>query len=325
MQDKITQVPMEVKQLSDDGEFVGIASVYGNVDLGGDIVEPGAFTKTIAERGDRVRLMDNHKTRIGIATITDTPVGLEAKGKINTEKQSGRDALSDLKFYRDNGLPMGMSIGYQTLQFDRNSKGNKLLKELKLYEVTVTEMPMNELAHVVSVKSITDLISKARDSREKKDAFNTELAECELQSSLYLMVKALSDSLEPLLFAGELKLDQRLVTGEACIKTFSEAFMAYLPVYFGYMTDEHGGLKSADEFKIGRMFSAANTNTLSGARDQSKSLYDTLHTLLGAVADPEEDDGDTPKSEAVPEQKAEPASHSEVTDITPLRGALKWN
>jgi len=41
----------EVKQLTPEGESSGLASVFGNLDLGGDIVEAGAFQRTLAHRG----------------------------------------------------------------------------------------------------------------------------------------------------------------------------------------------------------------------------------------------------------------------------------
>ena len=40
---KHLDVDLEVKQISDTGEFAGYASTSGNVDRGGDIVEVGAF------------------------------------------------------------------------------------------------------------------------------------------------------------------------------------------------------------------------------------------------------------------------------------------
>ena len=151
MNEKIT-VPMELKELTENGEFIGMASPYGNKDLGNDIVEKGAFTKTIAERGNKVRLLDSHQTRIGIAEVSESSNGLMAKGKINLDKQDGRDAYSDLKFYQSHGQPMGLSIGYQAVKSDMGEKGVRLLKELKLYEISVTELPMNEAALVTSVK-----------------------------------------------------------------------------------------------------------------------------------------------------------------------------
>ena len=42
-------VPFSVKESSPNGEFTGLASTFGNVDLGGDIVMRGAFTKTLRE------------------------------------------------------------------------------------------------------------------------------------------------------------------------------------------------------------------------------------------------------------------------------------
>ena len=44
-----------------DGSFAGSLAVYNNIDLGGDLIEPGAFTKTIKEHGDQVPLLWQHK------------------------------------------------------------------------------------------------------------------------------------------------------------------------------------------------------------------------------------------------------------------------
>jgi HK97 family phage prohead protease len=66
---QLRNVPFEVKTVTEDGTFSGIASPYGNKDLGEDIVDAGAFTKTIAERGNKVRLLDGHKIRIGLAEV----------------------------------------------------------------------------------------------------------------------------------------------------------------------------------------------------------------------------------------------------------------
>lgn len=152
---EVKQIPFEIKEIGDNGEFDGIASPYGNIDHGNDIVEPGAFTKTIAERGDRVRLLDSHKVRIGLAAVAESPSGLAMKGKINLEKQAGRDAYSDLKFYRDHGQPMGLSIGYEAMKVDppgMTKDGARHLKEVRLWEISITEFPMNEEAQVLNVK-----------------------------------------------------------------------------------------------------------------------------------------------------------------------------
>jgi hypothetical protein len=160
----------ELKSLSEDGTFEGAASPYGVTDLGGDIVEPGAFTKTIAERGSKVRLLDGHTIRVGIASVSETPTALMAKGRLNLGKSAGRDAYSDLKFYQENGLPMGLSIGYFPVKSERDEKGIRHLKEIRLHEISVTEFPMNESATVHSVKSMDgaeDALQKARQCVEE--------------------------------------------------------------------------------------------------------------------------------------------------------------
>lgn len=148
--------PFELKNLSDSGEFTGTASPYGVLDLGQDIVEPGAFNKTISDHGNKVRLLDGHQLRIGIANVKDAGYGLEMHGKINLNKDAGRDAYSDLKFYRDNDFPMGLSIGYETIKADTDQKGIRHLKEVRLWEISITEFPMNPSAEVRSVKTVHD-------------------------------------------------------------------------------------------------------------------------------------------------------------------------
>jgi HK97 family phage prohead protease len=156
---KHVRLPFETKEINEEGQFVGFASIYGNVDLGGDIVVPGAFAKTM-EKNKIAPVYDDHKIRVGVADLEDTDIGLKAIGRLNLNKQSGRDAYSDLKFYRDNGMPMGMSFGYMPVKGKTEMKdGLRLLKEVKLFEVTLTMTPMNELAGVLDVKSAEDTLA----------------------------------------------------------------------------------------------------------------------------------------------------------------------
>ena len=50
------------------GEFSGYAAVFGNVDGGGDIIEKGAFTRTIAEDFARIKILSQHNSY-------DLPIG----------------------------------------------------------------------------------------------------------------------------------------------------------------------------------------------------------------------------------------------------------
>jgi HK97 family phage prohead protease len=150
-------IRFDIKSLSENGEFEGLASVFGNIDQGKDIVHPGAFSQTINRRKGRVPLLRGHAVPVGVAYVEETPDGLKTRGVLNLEKQDARDAYSDLKFYRDHDMPMGMSFGFDIIQGkQRDDKGIRHLRELKLHEVTLTEFPMNELAGVdpESIKSV---------------------------------------------------------------------------------------------------------------------------------------------------------------------------
>ncbi len=139
----------EVKDINEAGQFTGYASVYGITDAMNDIVEPGAFTKTIQERGASVPVLWQHNSDepIGIGSLSDSERGLIINGKLELELQAARDAYVRLR----SGLVKGLSIGYRSI-VDKLDNGKRLLKEIKLYEVSLVVFPANEEALVTAVK-----------------------------------------------------------------------------------------------------------------------------------------------------------------------------
>ncbi len=146
---------LSLKALGDDGAFEGYASVFGNRDGGGDIVEPGAFAKTLRERTPRgVKMLADHDPtkRIGVwEEMREDDKGLFVKGRLLVEKSIGKEAHIDLKA----GALDGMSIGYRVKSdaYDGRRRA-RLLKEVDLLEVSLVSFPMNEAARVTSVKSL---------------------------------------------------------------------------------------------------------------------------------------------------------------------------
>lgn len=53
-------VQFKTQSVAEDGTFDGYASVFGNKDLGGDIVQPGAFARTISDHARRLPLPADH-------------------------------------------------------------------------------------------------------------------------------------------------------------------------------------------------------------------------------------------------------------------------
>ena len=146
-------MPLEIKGLN-DREFDGHGSVFKNIDLGGDIVVPGAFKKSLSQHkanNDLPSMFWMHDpTKVPGKWIDmyEDDKGLAVKGVLApTELGNEIHTLLKMEAVR------GMSIGYMTKDYDYDSDGNRLIKEADLWEVSVVSLPMNPLARVVHVKS----------------------------------------------------------------------------------------------------------------------------------------------------------------------------
>jgi HK97 family phage prohead protease len=134
----------------DEGRFTGYAAVFGNVDQGNDLIEPGAFTKTLNENPDGVPILWSHDTDqpIGVSTsLVEDRKGLRVEGQLAMDVQRAREVHALMKM----GAIKGISIGYRTVK--RSFKGAvRHLEEVKLGEFSPVVFPMNTLAQVGDVK-----------------------------------------------------------------------------------------------------------------------------------------------------------------------------
>lgn len=149
---------LEIKQeeLTEEGTFKGYAAMFGNQDSYGDIIEKGAFLKTINEKGCRIKLLWQHNTREIIGKFTsmrEDEKGLFVEGKLFL----GGDVPLATQAYRllKEGAITGMSIGYRTLKerFDAEKKNIRYLEEVDLFEASLVTFPANMEATVTDVKS----------------------------------------------------------------------------------------------------------------------------------------------------------------------------
>lgn len=138
---------LELKKLSETGVFEGLASTYGNVDETGDVVLPGAFTKTLSASKDRP-LLWQHRDPIGMVELSDSPAGLFVKGKLTLAVRQAVEAYALMK----DGAVKGLSIGFETIRSDFKGAVRQL-QELKLWEVSLVTMAANQQAVVTSVKA----------------------------------------------------------------------------------------------------------------------------------------------------------------------------
>lgn len=136
-----------------DGQVIeGYASLFGAADQGGDVVQAGAYAASLAATaaaGRRVKMLWQHDPAqpIGVwDAVAEDARGLRVKGRLLDITQKGREAAALIAA----GALDGLSIGYRTRQAERDQKGQRLLTELELWEVSVVTFPMLPAARVAA-------------------------------------------------------------------------------------------------------------------------------------------------------------------------------
>ena len=159
----------------DNGRFSGYASAYGK-DLQGDRIAPGAFAQTIADQHGKVPIFYNHvhdQMPLGLSTsLAEDGKGLALAGQLFVNTTAGNNAYEMLKVVSDIGYRMGMSIGFTALDWEWGDDEVRTIKEIELFEVSLTPFPAQPKAYVADVKTFRDLEKHLRevDGFSKSDA-----------------------------------------------------------------------------------------------------------------------------------------------------------
>ena len=156
-------IKTELKAYGDDdddeekgtGEFEGYGSIFGNTDLGNDVIQKGAFKRSLRKRGPKqVKLLYQHKTDMPIGVfdeIREDEKGLYVKGRLALQTQTGREAYELMKMGALDGLSIGFKVDPKGYTYERRSK-KRVIDEVDLMEVSLVTFPMNPKAYVRSVK-----------------------------------------------------------------------------------------------------------------------------------------------------------------------------
>lgn len=152
------EVQAEIKAENSEeeaGVFTGYGSIFGNKDLGNDIVVEGAFAKSIAKRGAKgVKLLYQHRADepIGVFDeILEDRKGLKVKGRLAMGTQRGREVYELMKMGALDGLSIGFRVDSKGYDYDERGK-RRMLKEVDLMEISAVTFPMNPRARVAQVK-----------------------------------------------------------------------------------------------------------------------------------------------------------------------------
>jgi hypothetical protein len=150
----------KLKSLDAGGSFVGIAAAYNNTDLVGDVIAPGAFKQAIQSQGSGFPLLFAHDQSqpLGVGKISDSPAGLLVDGQLVMADPNAVRVHAHLKA----GSIKGLSIGFQDTKSTPQSDGTRLLKEVRLHEISLVACPANPLAQVLSVKAATGVLAKVK-------------------------------------------------------------------------------------------------------------------------------------------------------------------
>lgn len=157
-----------MKAADAEGTIEAIVAVFGNVDLAGERILSGAFSKSLSVKLPKGIWM--HNTELPVAKTIEAREleagdallpdhlkdlgGLYVKAQFNLNTQRGKDAYEDLKF----GTVDEFSIGYQVLNSELK-EGVRELTEIELYEWSPVLVAANRATSLLSMKKFDDHVT----------------------------------------------------------------------------------------------------------------------------------------------------------------------
>ncbi|MFZ2171389.1 MAG: HK97 family phage prohead protease [Methylococcaceae bacterium] len=152
-------------------EFSGYGAVFGNVDAYGDVIEPGAFSKFLADVKSGLQNWPKMLLQHGGIDITGqgaTPIGawqhleedhigLKVTGQL-APTQRGKEIYELMKMQPRPAID-GLSIGYIAREFVNRTKPgdpNRRLKRIDLIEISPVTWPANDKARLTGIKTLDE-------------------------------------------------------------------------------------------------------------------------------------------------------------------------
>ena len=147
-------------QISDIDENLGIVkgygSVFGNKDSDNDIIEKGAYRRTIKNNGSRVKYLYQHDITKPIGKMKE--LYEDEKGLVFVAEVPkttfGNEVLELMKY----GVIDENSVGIMPVKKDFDEDGIRVIKEAKLYEISAVTIAANDEAKILEVKGEYDNI-----------------------------------------------------------------------------------------------------------------------------------------------------------------------
>jgi len=192
----------QVKDIDEKGVVSFYGSIFNTADRVKDIVDPGAYTKTISENFNEIQHYKNHDSTLMPGVIQKGGLeqdseGLLSRSKLILDTQLGRETYEQYKAMAEAGKSMGHSIGYVPVRQQKSSDGFNHLKEVFLFEIsTLTKMAAHPDALTVGIKSFEEL-----DFEElvKEEVFYTNLLNCKFTDAKLENIELIHKHLQSLI------------------------------------------------------------------------------------------------------------------------------
>jgi len=266
MDREIKTLQFEVKEVNEEeGTFKGHASTFAEKpDSYNDIVDKGAFLKTIKEGKRRIKHLWNHNVMEPIGKpleMSEDETGLSFVGKLSLGVQRAREVLSLMK----DGVITEMSIGYDVIK-EYHKDGIRHLAEVRLYDISPVTFAANPEARITSVKQdeLKPFPSEHSCRLRNPDDFETDSFRRTSRVSDGKKYSVIMGRLE-----GETTMTEQAYRYDKEVWEASEAST--------HCKDHDGKFEAAEkQSKSGRVLSAVNLEKVKRAFDALQALLESL-------------------------------------------------
>lgn len=179
----------DIRAKDDGGGIKGYSSTFWAVDSYYTAMAPGAFQRTLTERGDKISILLNHNPdiNIGVPDVQrEDEKGLYLEASVFDDGADGSTLLKRLRA----GARYGLSFGFRTLNSRMATEEDPLdfsqmpnvsrqevaiITEVKLWEHSIVTFPANEAAEITSVRqqahadALRQLLDDLREDRLTDD------------------------------------------------------------------------------------------------------------------------------------------------------------
>lgn len=327
-----------VKTDAAQGIIDAVVNVFGIVDLGDDIIHNGAYTKTLNERGNKVkvRVLDSHKTD-SIMRVIGKPLEIreigrdelfslspdvkakhpEATGGLFTRTQflmdtpEGEGAFKRLASGAIDEWSIALDpldVEYGKVTVEGKDRSVRHIRQIRLYEYSPVIWGMNQATVTTDVKSEPDKTEPVPAAPvQDKTTVPPDTKQATLGSRLEANLRmSAAFCISDWLGEGVITVDETDALNTAVTDAMTSLRAALPSAVADKPLVSYWGADEAGEHKAGRMISAAN-------RGKIQSAIDALQALL---------DADMPASESETQDEKSLTGSGAAVDETPTTPSI---